>query len=782
MKFTPLASLKHILHQRPYSVGSRRVVQGPFSALAKSRYTIVSTYPAQGSTPKVGQLKEHKRELKKVGDKNILSSLGFRVSPVHPSGFIAPSSGSFIPETPPTSWTLTQDISAYPSFLSGNMLFDALYNLALEEMMLNKSDNEQLYAGANWQDVWTRDVSYSIILSLAMIEPEAAKKSLMARVENGQILQDTGTGGSWPISTDRIVWILAAWEIYAVTGDKEWLETIFPIAEKSVSADMVVAFNQEMNLFYGETSFLDWREQTYPSWMTPKDIFETFSLSTNVIMVKAYEILDEIEKIVEGEATSNYATIAKKVSTSINENFWLEDQKYFGQYLVEHGEVSTRAEHLGEAMAVIFDVAPLKKQQKVISNTPILPFGTPCIFPQTPGISSYHNDGIWPFVQAFWNTAAAKVENLSAVSAGLDAMIRASALFLSHKENFQANSGCPDATLLNSDRQLWSVAGFLSMAFKVLVGMEFEPSGIHFSPAVPKSFSKGFTLKDFAYRDSILTIQVDGYGTQIESIFLDGKPLKNHFIPGDLSGNHQIEIQVKQTEKKKRHATINLVENQFSLPEPNLSLSGRKLVWDEIPEANSFEIFKNGKSYAAIRGETYFLPETVTGTYYQIAAVDSKGQYSLLSRPVSDIFTFPPTLTYPAVSPNELETFHKGYKGIGYVRITPSQYTELEFHIEVPETGNYLFDIRYANGNGSISTGDKCAVRSLYIGNSYLGPVVFPQLGDREWSKWYYSNSTKTHLEKGRHVIRLRYMAVNQNMNKDINEALIDHIRLLGTE
>ena len=30
----------------------------------------------------------------------------------------------------------------------------------------------------------------------------------------GRIVQDTGSGGAWPVSTDRMVWLLAAWEVY----------------------------------------------------------------------------------------------------------------------------------------------------------------------------------------------------------------------------------------------------------------------------------------------------------------------------------------------------------------------------------------------------------------------------------------------------------------------------------------------------------------------------------------------------------------------------------------
>src|SRR5690348_6039898 len=88
-------------------------------------------------------------------------------------------------------------------------------------------------AGAEWNGVWTRDISYSMILSLAMLHPRICKRSLMRKVKNGVIIQDTGTGGSYPVSTDRMIWATAAREVYKVTGDRSWLKQAYSIIRKS---------------------------------------------------------------------------------------------------------------------------------------------------------------------------------------------------------------------------------------------------------------------------------------------------------------------------------------------------------------------------------------------------------------------------------------------------------------------------------------------------------------------------------------------------------------------
>ena len=115
------------------------------------------------------------------------------------------------------TWTLTRDISAYPQLTTPNKLHTAIYNLGLEEMINAVEPDTTLRTGREWPGVWTRDVSYSILLSMAYMQPEATRCSLMRKVDSlGRIIQDTGSGGAWPVSSDRMIWALAAFELYKV--------------------------------------------------------------------------------------------------------------------------------------------------------------------------------------------------------------------------------------------------------------------------------------------------------------------------------------------------------------------------------------------------------------------------------------------------------------------------------------------------------------------------------------------------------------------------------------
>ena len=164
-----------------------------------------------------------------------------------------------------SNWKLKEDISIYPQLSTDILLLDALYNLSLEEAILDSEVDGTFRTGAKWPGVWTRDISYSVVLAFAIIEPEISKNSLRRKVNRNRIIQDTGSGGAWPVSTDRSTWALAAWEIYLVTGDQDWLREAFEVIKNSVEDDLNTIVSPHNGLFLGESSFLDWRKQTYPS-------------------------------------------------------------------------------------------------------------------------------------------------------------------------------------------------------------------------------------------------------------------------------------------------------------------------------------------------------------------------------------------------------------------------------------------------------------------------------------------------------------------------------------
>ncbi|MGI6393349.1 MAG: hypothetical protein ACOX2F_01230 [bacterium] len=136
---------------------------------------------------------------------------------------------------PPSKKRVVSEKGGNMILRSGNTMFDALFAMSLEEVEQNSVskisdwsfnngnpvDCNCFETGELWNYVWTRDTSYAVDLGLALIDPERAKNSLLFKISekkdsvgggNLQIIQDTGSGGSWPVSTDRVSWVLGAIE------------------------------------------------------------------------------------------------------------------------------------------------------------------------------------------------------------------------------------------------------------------------------------------------------------------------------------------------------------------------------------------------------------------------------------------------------------------------------------------------------------------------------------------------------------------------------------------
>lgn len=679
------------------------------------------------------------------------------------------------------SWKLSKDISSYPTYSSEQLLVDALYNMSLGELMLNIEEDGTFRTGKEWAGVWTRDISYSAILSLVMLNPDICKTSLRHKINNGRIVQDTGTGGAYPVSTDRVVWAIAAWEVYLVMGDMDWLQEIYPVIKRSLEDDLLNAFDSQTGLFKGESSFLDWREQTYPDWMQPSDIYESESLGTNAVHYKAHTVLADIAAILEDTDTSKrHNRIALNLKKSINSYLWLEEKGYYSQYLYGRNYKinSPRAEALGAALTIFWDIAEQDRQEVVVAKFPVIDYGTPSIFPQIPDIPPYHNDGIWPFVQAFWSLSAAKVGNETAVTHSLDALYRAAALFLSNKENFVADSGDFGGTQVNSDRQLWSVAGNLAMIYKVFYGMDYQEDRLVFRPFVPEKYAGKKKLTGFKYRDSILNLELEGWGSKIKEVKLDGKVVEGAYISANLSGNHTLSILLEADVKK--DDKINLVANYFSPKTPEVFNLYGKLSWKAGQNISKYIVLRNGMEYKVTDDPLIDVGIEGYGEY-QVIAIDRMGVSSFASEPIvlSDQHQFIVDMTAFGTSP---DSQYRGYSGMGYIPINTKENTKVEIEFEVEEAGLYSISFVYSNGHGPVNTNNKCALRSLYQDGKLVGTVIFPQRGEDSWSDWGNSNAIQITLQEGKNHLVLSMEDHNINMDVEINEAMLDRMEVVKIE
>lgn len=689
-------------------------------------------------------------------------------------------------------WTLKNDISAYPRLTTPNKLHTAIFNMGLDEMVNAVEPDSTLRTGREWPGVWTRDVSYSIILAMAALQPEVSRISLEHKITpTGRIVQDTGSGGAWPVSSDRQIWGIAAFEVYKATGDKGWLRKIYPVIKNSLEDDYKTIYDHETGLVRGETSFIDWREQSYPTWMQTADIYRSEALGTSVVHAQAWRTLAEIATLLgdKKEATV-YGRHADDLAAAINRELWMPDKGYYAMYLYGRDNLVTnpRAETLGEALAILFDVASPERAVEVTENNPTTPFGTAIFYPQIADQPSYHNNSLWPWVAAYWTLANAKAGNQEGVMQGIGSIFRPAALFATNKENFVLDNG-DIGTQLNSSNMLWCLSGNIALTMKMLFGMHYEADGIRFAPFVPEPLAADRSLDGVRYRDAVLNVSVSGYGSEIKEFYLNGKK-QDPFISGNIKGENNIRIVMADNTlpvlkvNEVGNAKAPLTPVVWLSNDPALDGAGvpvnNLLQWNPIEYIDHYVVLRDGKEVAQTRETTY---AAIIPGEYQVIGVDGNGVQSFASQPRSNArqmlaemegehtaITSPEAMNRPAVPV-------AGYSGNGFAE-TDHKVRKVSAQVDVPEAGRYSVSVRYANGNGPVNTENKCAIRTVTVDGKPAGTVVMPQRGVGNWNDWGMSNTVDVDLQAGRHTIALEFLPENENMNLGVNHALVDRVVL----
>ncbi len=695
--------------------------------------------------------------------------------------------GYFMPVN--KEWHLKNDISEYPQLSTPNKLHTAIYNLGLDEMVNAVEADTTLRTGKEWAGVWTRDVSYSILLSMAYLQPEASKISLMKKVSRtGRIIQDTGSGGAWPISSDRMIWALAAYEVYKVNGDRQWLEYIYPIIANSMADDMEIT-HTEGGLVKGETSFIDWREQSYPKWMQTADIYQSEALGTSIVHAQALRVLAEIAKELgkNGEA-KKYAAQADALAEAINERLWMDDKGYYAMYTYGRNFpiLNPRAETLGESLAVLYGIASPEQAKSITENNPTTPFGAAIFFPQISDMPAYHNNSLWPWVGAYWAMANAKAGNEQGVMEAIGSVFRPAALFTTNKENFVLDNG-DIATELNSSNMLWCLAGNLAITHKILFGINFTKDGLSFNPFVPEALGATRSLSNFKYRDALLNITVKGHGDRIGSFTLNGKE-HPAFIPADIKGKNEIVIimannkiapmKVNHTPNVKAPITpIARLSHSPELAAPGVP-ANNLLEWNPIEYIGHYKVVRDGKVVGETRSTSW--AATVPGEY-QVIGMSDGGVESFASEPLANfdmtVMEMPGESTVMASKEISYRPDSEvaGFHGDGFAEFDHSS-KPATLELTVDEYGTYSISAVYANGNGPVNTENKCAIRTIEIDGNPAGTIVMPHRGVANWNDWGRSNAVHAILAPGKHTVAITFRPENENMNLGTNHALIDRV------
>ena len=651
-------------------------------------------------------------------------------------------------------WRLKNDISGYPRLTTPNLLHEAVYNMGLDEMVNAVEPDTTLRTGKEWAGVWTRDVSYSILLSMAYMQPEASMISLMKKVDPlGRIIQDTGSGGAWPVSTDREIWGIAAWEVYKVTGDRKWLEFIYPVIRRSLETDAKAIYGTETGLVRGETSFIDWREQSHPRWMQCADIYQSQTLSTSIVHYEAWRVLSEIASILgDKDVAGKAAQEAARIKDAVNKYLWIPEKGYYAMYLYGRDNliVNPRAETLGESLAIMWDVADASRAQSITENNPVTPFGAAIFYPQIPDMPAYHNNALWPWVGAWWAMANAKAGNEEGVMEAIGAIVRPAALFATNKENFNLDNG-DIATELNSSNMLWCLSGNIALTHKILFGIDYEKDALAFRPFVPEALGGTRRLENFPYRGATLNITVNGYGSHIRSFKVNGKEQAPRIEARKAKGT--LDIVIEMDCEPIAPLKVNRQPNAKSPLTPIAWLEGTTLVWNPIEYIGHYIIVKDGERIAETKATTF---DASAPGEYQVIGVADNGIEGFASEPRS---TRPSKMIDLPGDLNDKESV-------------------LEVPVDITSDGDYFVTLLYANGNGPVNTENKCGIRTLSADGERIGLIVLPQRGVGNWEERGWSNSLPVRLSAGKHTFKLDFRPEDENMNINVNQVRIYGIRI----
>ena len=689
-------------------------------------------------------------------------------------------------------WTQSKDLSSYPVFKAENSpLAAAVYNLTLEEALKSiykdSYGRELLMTGTNWQKVWTRDTALSNLYSLSWILPEISYNCEREKIKTDKdglsvFEQDTGTGGSYPVSTDKIITMLSVWETYLTDGNKEHLSDFYDICYNTIMQDMNVAYDSESGLFRGETCGLDWRDQTYPDWTSEtydsglSAIAESKTSSVNTIYCRVLEIMSKAAKVLgKGEQAERYwAKAAEDLESKISERLWndklglyssWEYPEYMGNVLAEKTDV------LGNGFALWFDIGADSRLKEISGNYPVVNYGADTVYPQKQGKLKnadkiYHNFGVWPGWQSILMVGANYHNNKALAEEIFNSNVRGAATSLTQKEviNYRTGEG------VESDQQLWSIAGTLAGYYRVMFGMNYDEDGITFNPYIPAWMEGPFELSNFKYRDSNLTIKLSGEGGKVKSFKVDGESedIASYVFPVDSTGNHTIEIVMENSSDEYK---INKSADNFVVcPEmPVMTYEDGKLNWTEH-SGLSYKLW-NGKEYVDVSGGSCTVDTDVYGCY-SLMAISPEGVCSELSQPIVV------SSGRIKVEAESGEVSDSSCISSAYVIDKRSKSADLTINVDIAKEGRYLLSAVY-NNSGDATSGVSCAIRSVYVDGKDAGTLVFPEVYKEH--KDQLSTHLCVNLTQGRHSVKVFYDTANQydrNMSITKNDVEYNYFNL----
>ncbi len=428
-----------------------------------------------------------------------------------------------------------------------------------------ESNKPVLIAGIGYTAPWTRDTAINV-KNAGYLFPEVARDTLMAvtKKEDGVLVADGSYGQDW----DSVIWVIGAYNLYLYNGDIGYLKKVYKISEDSLTYYEKKAYNKALGLYKGPAVYGD-GIAAYPDRYVFEDksgilsyagegksgtSIDMYCLSTNCVY---YKVLLTVDKMAEALGLpKKYEAKADLLKENINNRFWNDNKGYYSYILDDFGGCDY-FEGMGNSFAILYDIADHSKKTSIFLNHPSDKCGMPCVYPSFDrytdgGEYGRHSGTVWPHIQSFWADCAAKNGQYKLFDKEFNMLTKCAV-----RDGYFAEIYHPDTSLTYGGRQednnggmkiwdsekkqTWSATGYLNMIFSDIIGMNFMPNGVEFTPYLPKGIEE-LRLTDFVLRNTSFDITIKGNGNKVKSFTVNGE--KTDSFAAYDGTNKIIEIEV----------------------------------------------------------------------------------------------------------------------------------------------------------------------------------------------------------------------------------------------
>ncbi len=334
----------------------------------------------------------------------------------------------------------------------------------------------------------------------------------------------------------------------------------------------------------------------------------------------------------------------------------------------------------------------------------------------------------------------------------------------------ETDDGTRRGPVINSRRQLGSVANYLSMVQDVVFGLKTSWDGIGFPPFITarlrnETFHSMKTIewRNFIYQGTCNNISVhlpplDSFSQgvcTVDCVELNGKPVTGEFVPAALlQPTNKWDIFLKPPDGTPadipiRNVDIELPNEVFAPAQPQwaggVTMEDGRVVLSCRHEDVAhvfFNIYRDGTLCAGnIRATRWIDPlsgDEATHVHTYTTAVDRQSGLCSHLTPCRSNRTSDQQQVIP-----RSEIINSGGDRIGnqHVENWGKQHDELETRSFIArQGGRHAVRVEFANGSGPITTGITCAVKKMEIRSADSGEVVssgylvMPQSGN--WQRW----------------------------------------------